>query len=263
MLGKIDAKEEIMDSSLLVGMAWADVTHAGASAIAVAVNETCLDEALEGACRLAKAYWNTRYEFRLEVEAYSAEEAAKQAQSADRHPFFISDSGDNVTAGAPGDLPIMVEQLLRNRVTDAVVGGIQDREAVEACRHAGAGATLRLEIGGKLDQIHGYPFEVRGRVLYCTEKGAVFRVNGVKIILIANAQRFTTPADFLRFGIDPTTQSVIVVKQGYLFPELRKIATNAIMALTPGCTDLNIERLGYQNISRPMFPVDNKFHWIP
>jgi microcystin degradation protein MlrC len=263
ILDEIDAQEGIMDSSLLVGMAWADVPQAGASAIVVTTSETCLAKAHQSACSLAKTYWLTRNEFKLEVEAYSAEDAVKQAQATEKKPVFISDSGDNVTAGAPGDIPIMIEHLLANRAIKTVVGGIRDTAAVEVCKHAGVGTTLRLEIGGKHDQVHGYPLEVRGRVLNCTKTGAVFQVNGVKIIVTETTPRFTSPTDFQRFGIEPSMHEVVIVKQGYLFPKLRKIAAKAIIALTPGCTDLAIERLEYQNIVRPMFPIDTRFSWNP
>jgi microcystin degradation protein MlrC len=263
MLGTIDNHEGIMDSSLLVGMAWADVAHAGAAAIAVAIREADEDAAREGARKVAKAYWEARNELRLEVEAYSAEEAVKQAKLSEKQPFFISDSGDNVTAGAAGDLPILVEQLIVNRVDNAVVAGIQDKEAVEACRRADVGETLRLEIGGKLDQVNGYPLDVRGRIVNCTEKGLVFRSNGVDVVLTENLQGFTSPEEFMAFGIDPSTRSVIVVKLGYLFPALRKIAAKAVMALTPGFTDLSTERLNYQNIPQPMFPIDKECSWVP
>jgi microcystin degradation protein MlrC len=125
------------------------------------------------------------------------------------------------------------------------------------------GETLRLEIGGKLDQVNGYPLDVRGRIVNCTEKGVVFRSNGVDVVLTENLQGFTSPEEFMAFGIDPSTRSVIVVKLGYLFPALRKIAAKAVMALTPGFTDLSTERLNYQNIPQPMFPIDKECSWVP
>ena len=263
MLNEVDGTPGIMDSSLLVGMAWADVSHAGASVIAVVEKDKYVKEARKKACKVARAYWDNRMKFRLEVESGSPEECIEAAKASDKRPFFISDSGDNVTAGAAGDIPIMVEELISNNVDDAVVGGITDRQAVNACREAGRGATVKLVIGGKLDKINGYPLEVKGKVLNLTENGAVIRVDGVDVILTANRAVFTSPENFMAYGIDVTKRKIIVVKLGYLFAELKKIAAQSMIALTPGFTNLSIEELEYRNIKRPMFPLDKDFEWHP
>jgi microcystin degradation protein MlrC len=263
LLEEADETRGIMDSSLLVGMAWADVPHAGASAIAVAEDENHEETARQEAYRIARAYWNNRMRFRLEVEAGSPEECIEAAESSDKAPFFISDSGDNVTAGAAGDVPVMAEKLISRGVEDAVVAGILDGHAVEACREAGVGTRLRLVIGGRLDRVNGYPLEIRGRVLNLTGDGAVFRVDGVDIILTARRVSFTSPRVFASYGIDVTRRRIVVVKLGYLFAELRRVAAESMIALTPGFTCLSMDRLEYRNLRRPIFPLDRDFEWSP
>ena len=48
----------------------------------------------------------------------------------------------------------------------------------------------------------------------------------------------------------------MVVKIGYLEPELYAMKKDWIMALTPGGVDQDLERLPYKRIKRPMFPFD-------
>ena len=48
----------------------------------------------------------------------------------------------------------------------------------------------------------------------------------------------------------------VVVKIGYLVPELYDMRADWVMALTPGGVDQDLERLGYKRINRPMFPLD-------
>ena len=48
---------------------------------------------------------------------------------------------------------------------------------------------------------------------------------------------------------------VIVVKQGYLFPQLRGLAKLSILALTPGATHQIIENLEYRKIVPPVYPL--------
>jgi len=57
-------------------------------------------------------------------------------------------------------------------------------------------------------------------------------------------------------GLNPSETDIIVVKIGYLVPELYEMRGDWIMALTPGGVDQDLNRLGYQNIKRPMFPLD-------
>ena len=62
--------------------------------------------------------------------------------------------------------------------------------------------------------------------------------------------------DFTQLGLNPRETDILVVKIGYLVPELYKIRGDWIMALTPGGVDQDLERLDYKRIKRPMFPLD-------
>ena len=49
---------------------------------------------------------------------------------------------------------------------------------------------------------------------------------------------------------------IIVVKQGYLFPELKKKAAFSIMSITNGATPQDTRIIPFKLIMRPMFPID-------
>jgi len=51
----------------------------------------------------------------------------------------------------------------------------------------------------------------------------------------------------------------VIVKIGYLEPELFAMKADWLLALTPGGVDQNLERLPYKRITRPMFPLDKEF----
>ena len=59
-----------------------------------------------------------------------------------------------------------------------------------------------------------------------------------------------------QLGLNPRKTDILVVKIGYLVPELYNIRADWIMALTPGGVDKNLERLDYKRIKRPMYPKD-------
>jgi microcystin degradation protein MlrC len=61
----------------------------------------------------------------------------------------------------------------------------------------------------------------------------------------------------LNLGLNPReTDIVIVVKSATWYQNFTRCASDWIMALTPGGVDQDLERLGYQRIKRPMFPLD-------
>ena len=62
--------------------------------------------------------------------------------------------------------------------------------------------------------------------------------------------------DFSDLNLSLKETNIVVVKIGYLVPELYEIQKDWVMALTPGGDDQDLIRLGYKSIKRPMFPID-------
>lgn len=264
-LTAIDQVPGVLHAALFVGFAWVDEARAHATAVVSGTNAGVIQQE---ANKLALAYWNARHQFGFGTPSGSIDECIAAAVAAPEPCVFISDSGDNVTAGAVGDLPLVLERLLAHQVPSAVVAGLCDAAAVAHCQRAGVGATVETTLGGKLDTLHGRPLPVRGTVVNLVEntKGdaqAVLRVDKVTIILTAQRRGFTTVADFTAAGVDPLAHKIVVVKLGYLFPDLIRVAPKALMALSPGASDLALERLPYRQLHRPMYPVDKEFAWTP
>jgi len=267
LLKEINSNSGILDSSILVGQPWCDVPNVGVSTIVIAEKDKNL--AIKQAYRLADAFWQNRNKFDFEVETATVDESIALALKAKESTVFISDSGDDPTAGAPGDSALFVERLLVKGVRDAAVGGIVDAEAVRACQKKGIGAILTLKIGGKLDPSNSRSIEISGEVVFVSEPKqgidalAVIRVKGIDIILTERRKPFKTPEDFKSAGIDPLSRKIIVVKLHYLFPKLREIAPRAILSLSPGWSTEAIEKLPFKNIPRPISPLDKNVVWKP
>jgi microcystin degradation protein MlrC len=62
--------------------------------------------------------------------------------------------------------------------------------------------------------------------------------------------------DFTNLGLNPRESDIVMVKIGYLVPELYNMRGDWLMALTPGGVDQDLIRLGHKRIKRPMFPFD-------
>jgi microcystin degradation protein MlrC len=182
-------------------------------------------------------------------------------------PVFLSDSGDNTTAGGAGDSPFVLQRLIALGATGALVAGITDPEAVKACFEAGEGRAVDLVIGGRLDSTFSKPFPTRARVKRLVRDAgtdgprALAEIQGVEVVLQSGRAAFTQLADFERMGIDPAGKRIVVVKLGYLFPELRDYAPRSIMALSPGFADQRMDRLPFRRLSRPIYPLDPETAW--
>jgi microcystin degradation protein MlrC len=92
---------------------------------------------------------------------------------------------------------------------------------------------------------------------------AVVRIGDVEAILAELPMAFTDAGQFHPCGIDPLSRKIVVVKQGYLFPGLTRIAPRYIMLLTPGSGDMRIERLEYTRRRKPVFPFEPETPFDP
>jgi microcystin degradation protein MlrC len=268
----IEQQPGLLSADVVIGFANTDVPYGGLSVVVIAEDDASLPLARVEARRLAQQIWDQRFAFGFDREtAPSLDAAVRTALEAPERPVFIADVGDNPTAGVPGDNPHALARLLALGVPDAVLAGIPDADAFRVCARAGVGELVTLELGGKLDVEHGAPLPVAGVVehLYRPEAAgmapaiATLRVNGVRVLITDRRKAFTLLADFRMAGIDPLAHKLIVVKLGYLFPELRDAAPREILAMTPGFNDMDLTRLPWRYQTRPIFPLDRDMQWRP
>lgn len=260
----IDAIEQqpgILDATFMVGYAWADRPHSSASVLVVADSDRAV--AMRAAHAYARQIWAQRSAFVFPGETGNVEQAVRLAMASHVRPVFISDSGDNVTAGAAGDMTIVLEELLAQGATNALVAGVADADAYETCVAAGVGAQVALLLGNKLG-LPGTPFGMTARVERVDTgfRQAVIGIDGVRVIVTAARRVFNTVAEIAQAsGIDPMQQQIVVVKLGYLMPDLYDHAPRSILALSPGLSDLDMRRFGFRQVGRPIYPLDVDADW--
>jgi microcystin degradation protein MlrC len=88
------------------------------------------------------------------------------------------------------------------------------------------------------------------------ETEVVIRVGSIHVIITKKRKPYHNESDFTNLGLKPREADIVVVKIGYLVPELYDIRGGWIMAQTPGGVDQDLERLGHKRIMRPMYPLD-------
>jgi microcystin degradation protein MlrC len=221
-----------------------------------------------GAERLARSFWDAREDFAFVAPTGSFAECLDAALASDARPFFISDSGDNPTAGGAGDMTWgLTELLARPEFRDAdgptaIYASVPGPAAIATAVEAGIGATVTVTAGAEVDDRHAGPLTMTGRV-HAIRHGdrdavteVVLQVGSVFAILTELRKPYHHEHDFTDLDLDPRSADVVVVKIGYLEPELFDMSADWMLGLTPGGVDQDLERLGHERIRRPMFPFD-------
>lgn len=252
-------------TDLMIGYVWADEPRATACAV---VTGTDRAQVIAAAERIGGDFWAARDEFRFGPITGPLTEMLALAAGETRAPIILADSGDNPTGGGVGDRADVLSALIADRWRGVLVAGITDRPAVEACFAAGSGAELALGIGASLDPA-GVSVEVCAKVLRLDDPGpaverqAVVGIDGITVVLAARRRPYHDIADFTRLGLDPASVRLLVVKSGYLSPELAPLANPNLMALTDGVVNQDIPRLA--NLHRPAgtVPFEARTEFIP
>lgn len=267
--GRLTAIERlagVIDAAVWIGYAWADEPRCSAAVVVTGTDEAAIIKEARG---VAETYWNARTEFAFSTATGDAEWCITTGLASRERPFFISDSGDNPTAGGAGDVAFMLERLLSHpalssgRAT-AIWASVVDPSAVARCVDAGEGATVALRVGGALGSSPGRNIALRGqvrRVMIADPVGgdiAVVASGGVRAVLTGRRKPFHLIRDFTDLGLDPATHDLTVVKIGYLVPDLFAAAKDWLIALTPGGVDQDIVRLGHRSLGRPIYPLDSE-----
>ncbi|MGQ2967415.1 MAG: M81 family metallopeptidase [Allorhizobium sp.] len=258
-----DAVPGIWDANLMVGYVWADEPRGTACAVVTAVNKAAAEKV---AAAIAQSYWDAREDFRFGPVTGPLADMLDIAERTETRPIILADSGDNPTGGGVGDRADVLKALLARSIDDVLIAGITDRPAVERCFAAGAGARLSLKVGGSLDPASP-SVDVDADVVFldnpgsAAEQQAVVKIGGITLVLAARRRPYHNIADFTRLGLDPTTVRLLVVKSGYLSPELAPIANPNLMALTDGVINQDIENLPSHRRHQPSYPFVKDFSY--
>lgn len=273
-LEKVEKNEEILAASYLLGFPWADNADNAISVHVVAKNSQEVADRI--AAELALKFWSLREQFVFVTEAYDIKTSLDKAFAYvgnGNTPVYLSDSGDNPTAGATSDNTELLLHLVDDRRTaelakPIIYAGFYDPRALSVCRN-NIGKKISLEIGGVFDpdfqsvKLEGTVKNFVSNFVYAGIPGdvAVFSVSGIDIILSENHIGYTEPRLMTTLGLDPEHAEIVVCKLGYLTPGHSALANKSILVLTKGATNQELESIPYKNIMRPVFPVDKNIDY--
>ncbi|MFU8850425.1 M81 family metallopeptidase [Micromonospora sp. SL1-18] len=266
----VEARDGIIDAAIWIGFAWADQPRCQGAVVVTGTDATATSEA---ARELGGHFWAARDEFSFVAPTGSMDECLDTALAAvadpGRRPFFISDSGDNPGAGGADDVTYALERMLaRPEIRDgshrAVFASLVDPQAVAQIADQPLGSPVRVTVGGRIDSRAPGPLPLVGILEAVADdpdggRCVSVRVGGLSVFVTSRRMQYRLLESYARLGIAVDAVDLVVVKIGYLEPELFDAAGDWLLALTPGGVDQDLARLPYQNVVRPVFPLDRDF----
>jgi microcystin degradation protein MlrC len=260
-------QQGVIDAAIWVGYAWADEPRNHAVVMVTGDDKKIVTNTAED---LAKSFWEIRSEFEFVAPTASLSECLDKAIISDKQPFIISDMGDNPTAGGAGDVTWTLNEILERpefkseNGPSLIYASIPGPELVKRAVEIGINGQVDEYVGAIVDDRFAPPIKLSGRVEAIVhgdkyaETEVVVKVGSVQVIVTKMRKPYHRENDFTNLGLHPRDTDIVVVKIGYLVPELYNMRADWIMALTPGGVDQDLKRLKYERIKRPIFPFDEE-----
>jgi microcystin degradation protein MlrC len=266
-----EARPDILDCTIFHGFPYTDVPAVGMSVLAIADGDAGL--ARRAARDVARAVWEAREEY--VPTSLTPQEAIAAALAVGEGPVVINDTSDNPGGGSPGDSTHLLRAMLDAGLEDACYAFIYDRATAAHAHDAGVGATIRVRLGGKTDDLHGAPIEAEayvkcltdGRFRLTTPMGrgmavnfgpmARLRIGGIDVLVGSERSQVLDDEVFLLHGIDVRRYRIVALKSSAHFRAgFTGLARAIVTADAPGATTLRLENFTHHRIRRPIWPFD-------
>jgi microcystin degradation protein MlrC len=267
---EIESLTGVASASTFPMQPWIDVPEGGWAVAVVTNNDMSLAE--KHADRLAQFAWDQRDRFLLQASIPPAD-AIRQALETDTGLVILSDTGDSVFGGAPGDSTILLKEIIRQEVQQPVLLTMVDPEVVEQAIVGGIGNTIQVELGGKQSGNYSTPVKLTVQVsaigggeiqatcigmdTFSAGRAVVLTFGSIQIVVSETAGvGGNHPATYEHFGIDPSGAKMIVLKTASNFQYYADWASQIIRVDTQGATMSDISGFNWQQLPRPIYPLD-------
>ena len=254
---ELEKLDGVYSVNLFLGHCWVDAKNVSASVVVCADD---IDEAEKIAKTMANKLWATRAVYKFNVEADEAEACVDLAIAGEENRIFITDSGDNTTAGAEGDRTEILKILISKNVEKKTcVAGLTNKALVEKFWAKADGEEIFIsELGVKASvkahgEILGWGGDVIGRALTVS-------IGNIDVIYTEARSSYEFKKSFEYSNVNLLEYRIVVLKMGYLFTTMKPYADRELFALTEGSSCVELERLNLKNIIRPMYPLED-FEW--
>lgn len=272
----------ILNVSIFGGFVFSDTPKNGIAVVVTARREANIAAKL--ANEIGTQAWQMRGRFRKVLMPLA--DAVALATAPDRKPVIYSDSGDNPGGGGSGRTTELLTALCDAGATDLLYGSFFDPELAAEAHQQGIGSRFRARFnrsrGNAPWEQWDVPFEADAEVVGLTDgrfvgklglmqgrrvnlgPSAALRIGGITVVVISARNQTADPMFFEMFGLDIGAARTVVVKSrghfraGFLpwFPpeQVKEIDT-------AGLTSPVLERLPFEGLPRPSYPLDEDTVW--
>src|SRR5574338_505123 len=270
-----EASGAVVLASVFGGFPHSDIPHISLSTVIVCDDTAEAGQALRD--RLLATAWDRREEF-LYRGAPLAEQVA-HARSLHDGPVILVDHGDNTASGGTQDVMRVIEEVMRQGLTDVVAGPICDPVGVRRLVEAGTAASVTLPLGGRVDMpqinLAGRPLTVTGKITRITDgeftvtgpmatgtrvrmgKTAVLDTGSVQIVVSEGRSEPFDTGVFTHCSIDPRRKKYVLIKSRPHFRAgFEPIARHIVLCDGDGVTSSDLRLFTYRNRRRPLFPFE-------
>ena len=262
----------LLDCTFVHGFSSTDRPCSSASVLVLADGRTPEAEAGE----LAQYIWDMRHE--LIPESFTAEEAIEKALAQRKDGYVvINEASDNPGSGCPGDGTHLLREFLRQDLPGTIMGPIFDPEAAAYLHTFREGDRVSLTVGGKTAPIAGAPLVLEDveivKLLHCRfiskspmNRGLVIdygptarvRKGNVEFLVVSRLMQVYDDGSFLACGADLKDYRLVGFKSMNHFRSFFKDHADAIVAAdTPGLRPADLKKVPYEQVLRPIFPLDD------
>jgi len=266
---------DVFAVSINAGFASTDAAEVGPTVLVTGQGD--FDRHSSFANSIADDIWARRFETLNEYLTVDAAATLAARFDPGEGPLIVADYADNPGAGGYGDSAALLGALLERGVSNACVAPIVDADAVRVLSGFDVGDRISLELGGKVDpEFGGGPVSIEvelsglsdgwfvgdgpmlGGLRRSFGPSAVVRVDDIEVLIVTVAQQILDLQQLKSFGIDPERKRVVALKSMHHFrAAFEPIAGKVIVCDSGALCTLAYERLPYQNVPRPIFPLDD------
>ena len=244
-------ESNILDCNLMIGYVWADTKRAIASSVV-----TCTDEK-SGAiiCKsIANLYWDNRKKLNYGMRTGDIHSAL---DSLEDDFSIIADSGDNPTAGGVGDRADILKVILEADLKGTLIAGIASKSAYDELKN-GNQFTIGGTFGGG-----GPSLKLNADSVYFQSQCAVVKVNKLTIVITELRRPFHSLTDFTDLKIDLRNFQLLIVKSGYLSPELQELSVPSFMVLSDGAVNQDLHSIANKKRNTKLYPFQDFDDFVP
>ena len=234
MVRELDSDPRVVTASVFNGQPWVDAPFMSAS---VVVYSSAGHDGIREKARAIADYFDAhKTDLEFGVPAVAPENVVEAVRKMAK-PVYVSDSGDNTTAGAAGESDCLAD-VFRGTGLKTLFTSLYDPDAIAKYAETAVG--------------HG---RILGFVGEDSGDGVVVRDGNIDIVYSTVRTSFTTKEHFAAMGLNPADYDVVVVKQGYLWPGAAELAASQVFCMTPGTSTNDFSTLPFKHLEGDYYYV--------